>query len=85
MFDELSRGIFFITCAAIATGAWVGGAYSIYRGAQALPDGRADVPFFSADPALITDEGRKWRRRIYACMAYFAMSSAIVLLIHRGH
>lgn len=85
MLSDLSSGLFFLFSLTIATGACLGGAYSIYRGVQSLPEGRRDVPFFSADPALISDEGRKWRRRIYACMAYFAMSLAIALLIRRGH
>jgi len=85
MLDELTRPMFFVLCAAIATASWVGGAYSIYRGMQALPDGQSDVPFFSADPRLISHEGRKWRRRIYACMGYFALSLAIVLVLRSGH
>jgi hypothetical protein len=85
MFDDLSRTLFFVFSAAIATGAWVGGAYSVYRGMRSLPDGQADVPFFSADPARISEEGLKWRRRIYVCMAYFAMAVSIALLIKRGH
>jgi hypothetical protein len=85
MFDELTRPLFFVFCAAVAASSWVGGAYSVYRGMRSVPDGQLDVPFFSADPRLISPEGVKWRRRIYACMAYFAMSAAIALLIHRGH
>ena len=85
MLDELTRSFFFAFGAAIAAASWVGGAYSIYRGMQALPDGQTDVPFFSADPRLINPETQKWRRRIYACMAYFALALAIALLIHRGH
>ena len=81
MLDELTRSTFFVFCAAVATASWVGGAYSIYRGMRALPDGRTDVPFFSADPGLISEEGLKWRRRIYACMAYCGMSLAIVLAL----
>jgi len=52
---------------------------------KSLPDGQRDMPFFSDDPALISDEGLKWRRRVYACMAYFALSFAIILILHRGH
>jgi hypothetical protein len=85
MLSELSAGMFFFLSAAIATGAWFGGAYSIYRGLQSLPDGQTDVPFFSADPKLINPETKKWRARIYACMAYFALALAIALIIHRGH
>jgi hypothetical protein len=85
MFDDLSRTLFFVCSATIATGAWVGGAYSVYRGMRSLPDGQADVPFFSADPKRISAEGLKWRRRIYACMAYFALAISIALLVHRGH
>jgi hypothetical protein len=85
MFDELSRSLFFVLSATIATGAWVGGAYSVYRGMRSLPEGQADVPFFSADPKLISSEGLKWRRRIYACMAYFALAISIAMLTHRGH
>ena len=81
MLDELTRPLFFVVCAAIASASWVGGAYSIYRGMQALPDGQSDVPFFSDDPRLISQEGVKWRRRIYACMGYFALSLAIVLIL----
>ena len=85
MLDELTRPLFFVLCAAVASASWVGGAYSIYRGMQALPDGQSDVPFFSAAPRLISHEGRKWRRRIYACMGYFALSLAIVLVLRSGH
>jgi hypothetical protein len=84
MLDELTRPLFFVVCAAIASASWVGGAYSIYRGMQALPDGQSDVPFFSDDPRLISHEGLKWRRRIYACMGYFALSLAIVLILRSG-
>ena len=80
MSSELSSGTFFILSATIASGAWVVGAYSIYRGIESLPDGQTDVPFFSADPRLISDEGLKWRRRIYACAAYFAMALTIAFL-----
>ena len=85
MSDELTRSFFFAFGSAIAAASWVGGAYSIYRGMQALPDGQTDVPFFSADPELISEEGLKWRRRIYACMGYFALSLAIVLALRSGH
>ena len=85
MLSELSAGMFFFLSATIATGAWFGGAYSIYRGLQSLPDGQTDVPFFSADPKRISPEGLVWRRRIYACMAYFALAISIALLVHRGH
>ena len=81
MLDELTRPLFFVVCATIAAASWVGGAYSIYRGIEALPDGQHDVPFFSADPSLISEEGLKWRRRIYACMGYLALSLAIVLAL----
>ena len=80
MSSELSSGTFFILSATIASGAWVVGAYSIYRGIESLPDGQTDVPFFSADPKLISDEGLKWRRRIYACAVYFAMALTIAFL-----
>ena len=85
MLDELTRPLFFAFCAAIAAASWVGGAYSVYRGMQALPDGQHDVPFFSDDPSRISAEGLKWRRRIYACMGYFALSLAIVLALRSGH
>jgi hypothetical protein len=85
MLDEFTRSLFFAIVAAIAVASWIGGAYSIYRGMQALPDGQTDVPFFSADPELISEEGLKWRRRIYACMGYFALSLAIVVALRSGH
>jgi hypothetical protein len=85
MFSELHSTTLFFLSTCIAAGACAGGAYSIYRGLQSLPDGRADVPFFSADPTLITDEGLKWRRRIYACMAYFTLAITIALAIYRRH
>ena len=53
-----------------------------HAGLAGRPD---DAPFFSADPELISEEGLKWRRRIYACMGYFALSLAIVLALRSGH
>jgi len=85
MLSDLSAGMFFFFAATVATGSWVAGAYSVYRGLQSLPEGQTDVPFFSVDPKLINPETQKWRRRIYACMAYFALALAIAILIHRGH
>ena len=84
MLSELASGMFLIFSSVVAGGAWLCGTYAIYRGFKELPDGQSDVPFFSADPTLISEEGLKWRRRVYACMAYFAMSIAIVMLLHRG-
>ena len=83
--SELYSGLFLVFSAVVATCSWTCGAYSVYRGMKSLPEGQRDVPFFSDDPALISDEGKKWRRRAYACMAYFALSFAIALLVHRGH
>jgi hypothetical protein len=85
MFSDLASGWFLIFSAMVATGSWLGGTYSVYRGLKSVPAGQSDLPFFSDDPALISDEGRKWRRRVYACMAYFALSFAIILLLYRGH
>lgn len=85
MLSELTTGMVFFICASIAAASWLGGAYSIYRGLQCLPDGQHDVPFFSADPTLISHESMKWRRRIYACMGYFALSLAITLVLRHGH
>jgi hypothetical protein len=85
MLTDIPTGLFFIVAATIATGSWLGGAYSIYRGLQSLPEGQRDVPFFNSDPRLITPEARKWRARIYACMGYFILSLAITLLIRHGH
>ena len=75
---DLFHGLFFFLCASVATGSWLGGAYSIYRGLQTLPDGQKDVPFLSTDPTLITEEGLKWRTRIYWSALYFV--TAIVLI-----
>ena len=85
MLSDLSAGMFFFFAATVATGSWIVGAYSIYRGLQSLPDGQTDVPFFSADPRLINPETQKWRRRIYACMGYFALSLAIVIALRSAH
>ena len=86
MLSELSNAMIFFLCLAIAAASWLGGAYSIYRGLKSLPDGQTDVPFFSHDPARISHEGKIWRRRIYACMAYFTLSLAITLILrHGGH
>jgi hypothetical protein len=85
MLSGLSSGMFFFMCATIAIGAWVGGAYSVYRGYQALPEDHADVPFFSTHPKLITPEVRKWRGRIYLCMAYFALSAVVALIVRSGY
>ena len=85
MLSDLSSGLFLVFSALVATCSWTCGAYAVYRGMKSLPDGQRDMPFFSDDPALISDEGLKWRRRVYACMAYFALSFAIILILHRGH
>jgi hypothetical protein len=74
MSGQLFGGLFFLTCLMTAAASWLGGAYSVYRGMRALPDGHVDVPFFSTDPKLISDEVRKWRGRIYLCAAYFGLS-----------
>lgn len=67
----LSRGLCIFGCLAVATGAWCGGVWSIWRALRTLPQGSLDLPFFSEDPRLITREGRLWRRRVYLCLAYF--------------
>jgi len=82
MLSEVSASLFFTFSMIVAVAAWIGGAYSIYRGLQSLPDGQTDVPFFSADPRLINPETKKWRARIYACMAYFTLALSIALLVH---
>jgi len=51
---------------------------------NALPEGQAMCLFSASDPAADHLEGLKWRRRIYACMAYFALSASIVFLLYRG-
>ena len=56
----------------IAVPAWAIGAYASVKGWKALPSGRWTTPIFSTDPALITEEGRKWRRVFFACAAIFA-------------
>jgi hypothetical protein len=83
MLDELTRSLFFVVCGSIAACSWFAGAYSVYRGLQTLPDGQSDVPFFSHDPRLISEEGKLWRRRIYFCAAYFALSLVIALLVRQ--
>jgi hypothetical protein len=83
MFSQLSSGMFFFVCAATAAMSWLAGAYSVYRGLRALPDGHVDVPFFSTNPDLISDEVRKWRGRIYLCAAYFALS-LVTAVVTRG-
>jgi hypothetical protein len=85
MLSDLSSGLFLVFSAVVAASSWTCGAYAIYRGMKSLPEGQRDMPFFSDDPALISDEGLIWRRRVYACMAYFALSFAIALLVHKGH
>ena len=85
MLSEVSASLFFTFSMIVAVAAWIGGAYSIYRCAQTLPEGQRDLPFFSADPRLISEEGLKWRRRIYACMGYFALSLAIVIALRSAH
>jgi len=74
---ELMSGLPVMFCLAIATASCAGGAYSIYRGFQALPEQHVDLPFFSSDPDHITEEGRVWRARIYWSVAYFV--TALVL------
>jgi hypothetical protein len=71
---ELFSGTFIILFATCAACSWLGGAYSVYRGFQSLPRGEGDLPFFSDDPNRITDEGRKWRKRIYMSVAGFLWS-----------
>jgi hypothetical protein len=85
MFSDLASGLFLVFSAIVALGSWLCGTYAVYRGLKSVPAGRSDLPFFSDDPALISEEGLKWRRRVYACMAYFALSFAIILMLHRGH
>jgi hypothetical protein len=80
---ELYHGLFFFLCASVATGSWLGGAYSIYRGLQALPDGQRDVPFLSTDPRLITAEGLKWRTRIYWSALYF-VTAVVFFALYKG-
>jgi hypothetical protein len=82
MLSEVSASLFFTFSMIVAVAAWIGGAYSIYRCAQALPEGQRDLPFFSADPNVVPTEALVWRRRIYACMAYFTLALSIALLVH---
>ena len=56
----------------IAVPAWAIGAYATVKGWMALPPGRWTMPIFSTDPALITEEGRKWRRVFFTYAAIFA-------------
>jgi hypothetical protein len=85
MFSGLSSGLFFLICALCAAGSWAVGAYSVYRGMRALPEGHTDVPFFSTNPKLISAEVRKWRGRIYLCMAYFALSLVSAVAMRGMH
>ena len=47
-------------------------------GFQSLPADAGDLPFFSDDPRRITEEGRKWRRRIYMSVAGFLWSLLLI-------
>ena len=78
---ELYTGTYialFATCAACS---WLGGAYSVYMGFQSLPSGSGDLPFFSDDPKRITEEGRKWRKRIYMSVAGFVWSLLLLAAV----
>jgi hypothetical protein len=72
--ELINPGIVMTVCAAFAACSWLGGAYSVYMGFQSLPSDTGDLPFFSDDPNRITEEGRKWRRRIYMSVAGFLWS-----------
>ena len=76
---DLIQGLPVLFCLTVATASCAGGAYSIYRGFQALGDQHVDLPFFSTHPDHITEEGLRWRTRVYWSLAYFV--SALVLAI----
>jgi hypothetical protein len=78
---ELYNGTFIALFATFAACSWVGGAYAVYRGFQSLPTGEADLPFFSDDPSRITEEGRKWRKRIYMSVAGFLWSLLLMAAV----
>ena len=72
--ELINSGLVVSLFAVAAVCSWVGGAYSVYMGFQSLPAESGDLPFFSDDPQRITEEGRKWRRRIYMSVAGFLWS-----------
>jgi hypothetical protein len=72
--ELINSGLVVSLFAVFAVCSWVGGAYSVYMGFQSLPADSGDLPFFSDDPQRITEEGRKWRRRIYMSVAGFLWS-----------
>ena len=72
--ELINSGLTVSLFAVFAVCSWVGGAYSVYMGFQTLPSEAGDMPFFSDDPQRITEEGRKWRRRIYMSVAGFLWS-----------
>ena len=65
--------LFTLICG-MAAASWCVGAHSVVSAFRTLPEGEADMPFFSNDPSAITEEGRVYRRRIYVSAMVFAMS-----------
>jgi hypothetical protein len=76
--ELINSGLITSLFGVVAVCSWVGGAYSVYMGFQTLPNEAGDLPFFSDDPRRITEEGRKWRRRIYMSVAGFLWSLLLI-------
>jgi hypothetical protein len=69
--------LFTLICG-MAAASWCVGAHSVFSAFRTLPQGEADMPFFSNDPAQISQTGRVYRRRIYISAMVFTMSMLLM-------